>query len=70
MSLILYHDEEQRLLAEKSREQEQEQRKEIFVTEIKKFTEFYPAEEWVSFSESVRKTSLKFCKFDQTYYVL
>lgn len=45
MSLILYHDEEQRLLAEKSREQEQQERKEIFVTEIKKFTKFYPAEE-------------------------
>lgn len=45
MSLILYHNEEQRLLAEKSREQEQKQRGEVFVTEIKKFTRFYPAEE-------------------------
>lgn len=45
MSLILYHDEEQRLLAETSREQEQKARKEVFVTEIKKFTTFYPAEE-------------------------
>ncbi|XP_012233484.1 peptide methionine sulfoxide reductase isoform X1 [Linepithema humile] len=46
MSLILYHDEEQRLLAEKSREQEQQERKETFVTEIKKFTRFYPAEDY------------------------
>lgn len=45
MSLILYHDEEQRLQAEKSREQEQRKRGEIFVTEIKKFTKFYRAEE-------------------------
>jgi peptide methionine sulfoxide reductase MsrA len=45
MSLILYHDEEQRLLAEKSREHEQQERKELIVTEIKKFTKFYPAEE-------------------------
>lgn len=44
MSLVLYHDDEQRLLAEKSREQEQRKRGEVFVTEIKKFTNFYPAE--------------------------
>ncbi|KAL6257383.1 hypothetical protein P5V15_010956 [Pogonomyrmex californicus] len=46
MSLILYHDEEQRLLAEKSREQEQRKRGEVFITEIKKFTKFYPAEDY------------------------
>ncbi|XP_011871037.1 PREDICTED: peptide methionine sulfoxide reductase isoform X1 [Vollenhovia emeryi] len=46
MSLILYHDEEQRLLAEKSREQEQRKRGEVFVTEIKQFTKFYPAEDY------------------------
>lgn len=45
MSLILYHDEEQKLQAEKSREQEQWKRGEIFVTEIQKFSKFYPAEE-------------------------
>lgn len=45
MSLVLYHDDEQRLIAEKSREQEQRIRGEVFVTEIKKFTKFYPAEE-------------------------
>lgn len=45
MSLILYHDEEQRLLAEKSRDQEQRKRGGVFITEIKKFTQFYPAEE-------------------------
>jgi peptide-methionine (S)-S-oxide reductase len=46
MSLILYHDEEQRLLAEKSREQEQLKRGENFVTEIMKYTKFYPAENY------------------------
>ncbi|XP_011642964.1 peptide methionine sulfoxide reductase isoform X2 [Pogonomyrmex barbatus] len=46
MSLILYHDEEQKLLAEKSREQEQRKRGEVFITEIKKFTKFYPAEDY------------------------
>ncbi|XP_011684889.1 PREDICTED: peptide methionine sulfoxide reductase isoform X1 [Wasmannia auropunctata] len=46
MSLILYHDEEQRLVAEKSREQEQQKRGEVFMTEIKKFTQFYPAEDY------------------------
>jgi len=45
MSLILYHDEEQRLQAEKSREQEQRKRGEVFVTKIEKFTKFYSAEE-------------------------
>ncbi|XP_077273671.1 methionine sulfoxide reductase A isoform X3 [Temnothorax americanus] len=45
-SLILYHDEEQRLLAEKSREQEQRKRGEVFVTEIKKFAKFHPAEDY------------------------
>jgi len=45
MSLILYHDEEQKLQAEKSREQEQRKRGEVFVTEIQKFSKFYPAEE-------------------------
>lgn len=45
MSLILYHDEEQRLLAEKSRDHEQRERGELFITEIKKFTKFHPAEE-------------------------
>lgn len=44
-SLILYHDEEQRSLAEKSRAHEQRQRGEQFVTEIKEFEKFYPAEE-------------------------
>lgn len=45
MSLILYHDEEQRLLAEKSREQQQRKHGEALTTEIKKFTKFYVAEE-------------------------
>ncbi|KYN10631.1 PREDICTED: peptide methionine sulfoxide reductase isoform X1 [Trachymyrmex cornetzi] len=46
MSLILYHDEEQRLQAEKSREQEQRKRGEVFVTEIQKSSKFYPAEDY------------------------
>lgn len=45
MSLILYHDDTQRLLAERSREEKQQEHGEVFVTEIKKFTRFYPAEE-------------------------
>lgn len=45
MSLILYHDEEQRLLAEKSREQEQRKRTDMILTEVRKFEKFYPAEE-------------------------
>ncbi|EZA52657.1 hypothetical protein DMN91_002068 [Ooceraea biroi] len=46
MSLILYHDDEQRLLAENSREHEQQERGESFTTEIRKFTNFYPAEDY------------------------
>lgn len=45
MSLILYHDEEQKMIAEKSKDQEQRERGETFVTEIKPFEKFYPAEE-------------------------
>ena len=45
MSLILYHDEEQKLIAEKSREQEQRKRTDSILTEIRKFEKFYPAEE-------------------------
>ncbi|XP_076244505.1 methionine sulfoxide reductase A isoform X2 [Calliopsis andreniformis] len=46
MSLILYHDEEQKLLAEKSREQEQRKRTDLVLTEIRKFEKFYPAEDY------------------------
>nr|XP_034173566.1 peptide methionine sulfoxide reductase isoform X2 [Osmia lignaria] len=46
MSLILYHDEEQRLLAEKSREQEQRKRTDMILTEVRKFEKFYPAEDY------------------------
>lgn len=45
MSLILYHDEEQKLLAEKSREQEQYKHTDLILTEIRKFEKFYLAEE-------------------------
>ena len=46
MSLILWHDEDQRIIAEKSREtQQKELKNEKITTEIKKFTQFYPAEE-------------------------
>lgn len=45
MSLILYHDEEQKLLAEKSREKEQHKRTDLVLTEVRKFEKFYPAEE-------------------------
>lgn len=46
MSLILYHDEEQKLLAEKSREQEQRKRTDMIFTEVRKFERFYPAEDY------------------------
>ncbi|XP_076668324.1 methionine sulfoxide reductase A isoform X2 [Andrena cerasifolii] len=46
MSLVLYHDEEQKLLAEKSCEQEQRKRTDLVLTEIRKFERFYPAENY------------------------
>ncbi|XP_019701190.1 peptide methionine sulfoxide reductase isoform X2 [Harpegnathos saltator] len=46
MSLILYHDEEQRSLATESQELKQREVGEIFITEIKKFIKFYPAEDY------------------------
>ncbi|KAG6795386.1 methionine sulfoxide reductase A isoform X1 [Apis mellifera caucasica] len=46
MSLILYHDEEQKLLAEKSREQEQYKHTDLILTEIRKFEKFYLAEDY------------------------
>lgn len=46
MSLILYHDEEQKQIAEKSREDEQKKRApEVIRTEIAPKKNFYPAEE-------------------------
>ncbi|XP_026675279.1 peptide methionine sulfoxide reductase isoform X1 [Ceratina calcarata] len=46
MSLILYHDEEQKLLGEKSREQQQRKRTDMVLTEIRKFEKFYTAEDY------------------------
>ncbi|XP_076636601.1 methionine sulfoxide reductase A isoform X2 [Colletes latitarsis] len=46
MSLILYHDEEQKLLAEKSRERQQRKRSDLVLTEIRRFEKFYPAEDY------------------------
>ncbi|XP_051169454.1 peptide methionine sulfoxide reductase isoform X1 [Leptopilina boulardi] len=46
MSLILYHDEEQRISAEKSRDHEQRERGEQLITKIKEFQKFYPAEDY------------------------
>lgn len=46
MSLILYHDDEQRILAEKSRDCLQREKNEKFVTEISPFRKFYPAEDY------------------------
>lgn len=46
MSLILYHDEEQKQIAEQSRSEEQIKRApEVIITEIQPKTNFYPAEE-------------------------
>lgn len=46
MSLILYHDGEQKAFAEKSLNEEQKKCNATFVTEIKKFEKFYPAEDY------------------------
>ncbi|XP_014213013.2 peptide methionine sulfoxide reductase [Copidosoma floridanum] len=46
MSLILYHDEEQRITAEKSRDRQQHEKNEKFSTEIRAFERFYPAEDY------------------------
>ncbi|XP_046736819.1 peptide methionine sulfoxide reductase [Diprion similis] len=46
MSLVLWHDEEDRLTAEQSREKEQRKRGEPLITEIKRFERFYPAEKY------------------------
>lgn len=45
MSLILYHDEEQKLLADKSRERQQRKCTDLILTEVRRFEKFYPAEE-------------------------
>ncbi|XP_011299920.1 peptide methionine sulfoxide reductase [Fopius arisanus] len=45
-SLILYHDEEQKTIAEKSRVHEQRERGEHLTTTIKAFEKFYPAEDY------------------------
>ncbi|KAJ8664781.1 hypothetical protein QAD02_006443, partial [Eretmocerus hayati] len=46
MSLILYHDEEQRITAEKSRDRQQKEKNTKFTTEISEFRKFYPAEDY------------------------
>jgi peptide-methionine (S)-S-oxide reductase len=45
-SIILYHDEKQKLLAEKSKLAAQENFRSPIVTEIVPFTKFYPAEDY------------------------
>lgn len=45
MSLILHHDKEQKSLATASQDLRQREVGEVFITEIRKFTNFYPAEE-------------------------
>ncbi|XP_043280936.1 peptide methionine sulfoxide reductase [Venturia canescens] len=45
-SLILYHDDEQKTIAEKSRAHEQHERGEPLTTAIKEFERFYPAEDY------------------------
>lgn len=45
MSLILYHNEEQKMIAEKSLDNKQQERNQTFITEIKPFTKFFVAEE-------------------------
>lgn len=45
MSLILYHDEEQKRIAELSKKREAQERNETLITEIRQAGKFYPAEE-------------------------
>lgn len=46
-SIIFYHSEDQKRIAEESRVEEQERRKtETIITEIKEFSKFYPAEDY------------------------
>lgn len=45
MSLILYHDEEQKRMAEISMKREAQERNEQLITEIAPAGAFYPAEE-------------------------
>lgn len=45
MSLILYHNEEQKKIAEQSMDREAKKRNEKLITEIAPAREFYPAEE-------------------------
>ncbi|KAL7307371.1 hypothetical protein TKK_0000558 [Trichogramma kaykai] len=46
LSLILYHNQEQKELAEASRDHQQRLRNERFATEISPFDKFYPAEDY------------------------
>ncbi|XP_014479393.1 PREDICTED: peptide methionine sulfoxide reductase isoform X2 [Dinoponera quadriceps] len=46
MSLVLYHNEEQKSLVEKSRDLKQQEVGKVIVTEIHKFVKFYPAENY------------------------
>ncbi|KAH0546462.1 peptide methionine sulfoxide reductase [Cotesia glomerata] len=45
-SLILYHDDEQKIEAEKSLSEEQNKQGKNFTTQIKNFDKFYPAEDY------------------------
>lgn len=45
MSIILYHDDDQKKIAEKSREDEAIKRNEKLITDIRPAGQFYPAEE-------------------------
>lgn len=45
MSLILYHDDEQKKISEDSMKREAEERKEHLITEVRLAKEFYSAEE-------------------------
>ena len=52
MSAIFYHNEEQRKLAEESRDEHQKTLRDKIVTKIIPAQTFYDAEEWVSVSEA------------------
>ena len=69
MSAIFYHGDEQRKLAEESRDARQKQLTKKIVTKITPAETFYDAEEWVGFLLSIKKSfgNFEFIYLQQEY---